>query len=85
MWWELRVGAVLQEQNALPHKHYTSINLTAKDDIDNVGAGRAAKGATLVACSNQAHFHHLEVIGAWKCVLLFILVFPCEFRGLKSV
>ena len=25
----------------------------AKDDIDNVGAGRAAKGATLVACSKE--------------------------------
>ena len=25
-------------------------SLKAKDDIDNVGAGRAAKGATLVTC-----------------------------------
>ena len=65
----------------------------AKDDIDNVGAGRAAKGATLGKAkenasifrhrinspiySNQAHFHHLEVIGVWKCVLLFIPIFPC--------
>ena len=44
-------GAVLREQNALPYEERVTINLTAKDDIDNVGAGRAAKGATLVACS----------------------------------
>ena len=39
------MGAVLREQNALPHKDYISIHLTAKDAIDNGGAGRAAKGA----------------------------------------
>jgi hypothetical protein len=44
-------GAVLWEQNALPYEERIAINLTAKDDVDNVGAGRAAKGATLVACS----------------------------------
>ncbi len=42
---DLRVGAVLQKQNTLPtHLSFTS-NLTAKDAIDNGGAGRAAKGA----------------------------------------
>ena len=49
----------------------------AKDAIDNGGAGRAAKGATLVTCSNQAHFHHLELLGVWKCVLLFTGDFVC--------
>ena len=39
-----RVGAVLREQNALPYGAWTTYNLTAKDDVDNVGAGRAAKG-----------------------------------------
>ena len=44
-----RVGAVLREQNALPYDSWITVKLTAKDDVDNVGAGRAAKGETLVA------------------------------------
>ena len=40
-----RVGAVLREQNALPCGGWITVKLTAKDDVDNVGAGRAAKGA----------------------------------------
>ena len=39
------MGAVLREQNALPYGAWIMENLTAKDDVDNVGAGRAAKGA----------------------------------------
>ena len=39
------MGAVLREQNALPYGAGIIENLTAKDDVDNVGAGRAAKGA----------------------------------------
>ena len=46
---DLRVGAVLREQNALPYETWITENLTAKDDVDNVGAGRAAKGANPVA------------------------------------
>ena len=42
---DFRVGAVLREQNALPYEVWIMKNLTAKDDVDNVGAGRAAKGA----------------------------------------
>ena len=38
------MGAVLREQNALPYEAWIMKNLTAKDDVDNVGAGRAAKG-----------------------------------------
>ena len=40
-----RVGAVLREQNALPYEAWITKKLTAKDDVNNVGAGRAAKGA----------------------------------------
>ena len=35
----------MREQNALPYEAWIMKNLTAKDDVDNVGAGRAAKGA----------------------------------------
>ena len=38
------MGAVLREQNALPYGAWITKNLKAKDDVDNVGAGRAAKG-----------------------------------------
>ena len=36
--------AILREQNALPCGSRKTSRLTAKDDVDNVGAGRAAKG-----------------------------------------
>ena len=39
----------MREQNALPGLVGFTIRLTAKDAIDNGGAGRAAKGATLVS------------------------------------
>ena len=39
------MGAVLREQNALPKPSRVIDSLTAKDAIDNGGAGRAAKGA----------------------------------------
>ena len=42
---ELRGGAVLREQNALPYEAWTTTNPLAKDDVNNVGAGRAAKDA----------------------------------------
>ena len=51
---ELRVGAVLREQNALPYEAWIMKNLTAKDDVDNVGAGRAAKGANPVASTKNS-------------------------------
>ena len=44
---DLRVGAVLREQNALPEEKYKNTNLSAKDDVDNV-AGRVAKDANPV-------------------------------------
>ena len=49
-----RVGAVLREQNALPYEAWIMKNLTAKDDVDNVGAGRAAKGANPVASTKNS-------------------------------
>ena len=74
----------MREQNALPCGSWISKSLTAKDDVDNVGAGRAAKGATLVTCSNQAHFHDLGFQGIWKCVLLFVGDFALIARGLSN-
>ena len=35
--------AVLREQNALPYEAWIMKNLTAKDDVDNVGAGRVTR------------------------------------------
>ena len=42
------MGAVLREQNALPTKVYIPFYSTAKDAINNGGAGRAAKGESPV-------------------------------------
>ena len=50
---DLRVGAVLREQNALPYEIWAMKNLTAKTDVDNVGAGRAAKGASPVVSTKK--------------------------------
>ena len=47
------MGAVLREQNALPYGGWITVKLTAKDDVDNVGAGRAAKGENPSACANK--------------------------------
>ena len=47
------MGAVLRGQNALPYGTWITENLTAKDDVDNVGAGRAAKGAIPVASTKN--------------------------------
>ncbi|MBO5737455.1 MAG: hypothetical protein J6S04_06565 [Clostridia bacterium] len=70
--------------SALPYGLGISLDCQAKAAIDNCRAGRAAKGATLgkakenasifrhrincPICSNQAHFHDLELLGLWKCV-----------------
>ena len=51
-----RVGAVLREQNALPCGSWITVSLTAKDDVDNVGAGRAAKGENPSACATALEF-----------------------------
>ena len=45
---DLRVGAILREQNALPKKVPFSSYLTTKTTIGNCRAGRAAKGANPV-------------------------------------
>ena len=57
---DLRVGAVLQEQNALPRMPPHTVESTAKDAIDNGGAGRAAKGATPTTSTNPAHVTNLD-------------------------
>ena len=51
-----RVGAVLREKNALPYRGREKTKLTAKDDVNNVGAGRAAKGANHFAPAIYARF-----------------------------
>ena len=58
LWWELRVGAVLREQNALPTRLSIALYLTAKDAIDNGGAGRAAKSATLTTSTTKTKSPH---------------------------
>ncbi len=50
---EFEGGAVLREQNALPYGDWIMIKLKAKDDVDNVGAGRAAKGENPSACAKN--------------------------------
>ena len=47
------MGAILREQNALPYEAWTMANPLAKDDVNNVGAGRAAKGAIPVSRITQ--------------------------------
>ena len=49
------MGAVLREQNALPYEAFISTFSWAKDDVDNVGAGRAAKGTIPVFIYMQVH------------------------------
>ena len=44
----------MREQNALPYETWIMESLTAKDDVDNVGAGRAAKGENPVASTKTA-------------------------------
>ena len=46
-------GAVLREQNALPCEGWITACMKAKDDVDNVGAGRAAKGANPSLCAKK--------------------------------
>ena len=58
---ELRVGAVLREQNALPYDTRKLSCLMAKDDVDNVGAGRAAKGAIPVDRTKMRYLCEMSV------------------------
>ena len=44
----------MREQNALPYKSWITSKLTAKDDVDNVGAGRAAKGENPSLCAKKS-------------------------------
>jgi len=43
----------LREQNALPTKVSMTKKLTAKDAIENGGAGRVAKGANPSSCAKE--------------------------------
>ena len=53
IWTDLRVGAILREQNTLPYKTRKRSISSAKDDVNNVGAGRAAKGASPASSSKK--------------------------------
>ena len=50
------MGAVLREQNALPYEYLKICSPLAKDDVNNVGAGRAAKGENHFAPANYTRF-----------------------------
>ena len=63
-------GAVLREQNALPYGGWITVNLTAKAAINNCRAGRAAKGETLVTCSN-ATIQTLQAVWEREVVLRY--------------
>ena len=67
------MGAVLQQQNALPYASRIMKNLTAKDDVDNVGAERAAKGANPVASTKKCR-NLLE----FPAFFISILIIYCE-------
>ncbi len=76
LWWELRVGAVLREQNALPTPLSITIYLTAKDAINNGGAGRAAKSATLTTSTTKIKtvFERFFIFVKNSCVLQIFMV-----------
>ena len=61
------MGAVSRERNALPNKDCVANNFTAKDAIDNGGAGRAAKGANPSYAPNKN--------GRFPTVLFYFLLF----------
>ena len=61
-----RVGAVLREQNALPCGAMVKCCLKAKDDVDNVEAGRAAKGANPSSCANESTQQGAFFVGAGR-------------------
>ena len=58
---DLRVGAILREQNVLPYENLIMIDLWAKSAIDNCRAGRAAKGANPLLCAKQKR-HPIRVL-----------------------
>ena len=56
IWTDLRVGAVLREQNALPCEARKQALSSAKDDVNNVGAGRVAKSANPLLCATKKRY-----------------------------
>ena len=65
------MGAVLREQNALPYKSRVSINSTAKDAIENGGAERATKGATITCDRGTEFANWREIESALNCQMYF--------------
>ena len=74
----------MREQNALPYEAWTTTNPLAKDDVNNVGAGRAAKGAIPVDRTKIGHLCEINayLIGLMRSKILFLiktLVFGVHF------
>ena len=84
------MGAVLREQNALPYASWIMKNLTAKDDVDNVGAGRAAKGANPVVSTKKCRkllefpaffiYSHVYILSAFSATYI---QYSLQILGLK--
>lgn len=54
--------------SALAYESWITVNLKAKDAIDNGGAERAVKGAALIACSEKTNFARGDFV--YLCKLL---------------
>jgi len=69
---DLRVGAILREQNALPYITLKKAYLLAKTDVNNIGAGRAAKGANPFLCATKKDIP--TGISFFVCLITFISI-----------
>jgi len=71
-------GAVLQKQNALPNGGRITVKLTAKDDVDNVGAGRAAKGAIPVASTKKSTSFGKKLVDFYSSRKAWYVITACR-------
>ena len=82
---DLRVGAVLQEQNALPTTRLFYVLFAAKDAIDNGGAGRAAKSGNPLLCANNKNTPFWGVFSMlfacfYLCTLIYVQIVSKIFQ-----
>ena len=77
------MGAVLREQNALPCGAMVKCCLKAKDDVDNVGAGRAAKGEKTSFCIDNRQISSRSLSVFLRFVAIFFL-FPAKRKARRS-
>ena len=80
-----RVGAILREQNALPCATWSLHYLMAKDDVDNVGAGRAAKGENPLLCAKKSTSFDKKLVDFYSSrkachIITACRVCPCHRR-----